>query len=320
MLITGGVVRHGGVGLLLALVSAATFGSSGIFATSLFDVGWTPGAAVIVRVGAATLLLTAPALVQLRGRWRMLVRSAPVVATFGVVAVGLAQVSYFNAVERIPVGVALLLEYLGTVLVVGWMWVRHGQRPRRLTVAGAAVAIFGLSLVLDLGGVHHLDPAGVIWGLAAAVGLAAYFVLSASRQNPLPPLVMAWAALAAGTVVLGMLASIGALPVRVQPVDVTLADHRVSWIMSVIGLALFATVIPYVAGIAATRRLGARLASFVGLAEVLAAIALAWVLLGQVPAVIQFAGGILILTGVALVRVDELRGTASSAWSAPAPA
>ena len=54
------------------------------------------------------------------------------------------QLFYFNAIERMPVGVALLLEYLGRVLVVGWLWLRHGQRPRRLTVAGAAASIAGL--------------------------------------------------------------------------------------------------------------------------------------------------------------------------------
>ena len=49
-----------------------------------------------------------------------------------------AQLCYFNAVARLSVGVALLLEYLGILLVVGWLWLRHGHRPRRLTVAGAA--------------------------------------------------------------------------------------------------------------------------------------------------------------------------------------
>lgn len=71
---------------------------------------------------------------------------------------------------------------------------------------------------------------------------------------------------------------------------------------------MIAAVLPYVAGIGAARRLGAKLASFVGLAEVLFAVLFAWLLLGQLPAPAQFGGGALILAGVALVRVDELRG------------
>ena len=76
-----------------------------------------------------------------------------------------------------------------------------------------------------------------------------------------------------------------------------------------LGLSLLAAVIAYVAGIGAARRLGAKLASFIGMAEVLFAIAFAWLLLGQLPSVVQFLGGAFILAGVALVRSDELKSS-----------
>jgi drug/metabolite transporter (DMT)-like permease len=81
----------------------------------------------------------------------------------------------------------------------------------------------------------------------------------------------------------------------------------------VLGLSLLAAVIAYVAGIGAARRLGAKLASFTGLSEVLFAVLFAWLLLSQLPSRMQLLGGAFIITGVALVRVDELRG-------APGPA
>jgi threonine/homoserine efflux transporter RhtA len=158
----------GGAGLTLAAVSAATFGTSGAFATSLIDAGWTPGAAVTARVVAAALSLTVPALLQLRGRWRQVRRSGGRIAAYGLVAIAGCQLFFFNAVEHLSVGVALLLEYLGTVLVVGWLWLRHGHRPRRLTVAGGALAVIGLVLVLDLTGSHRLDPVGVAWAQPSA--------------------------------------------------------------------------------------------------------------------------------------------------------
>src|SRR4051795_7785708 len=132
-----------GLGLTLALVSAATFGTSGTFARSLIDAGWSAGAAVAVRVGAAALLLAAPAVLGLRGRWHVARRSVGQVGLFGLLAVGGAQLGFFNAVQYLPVGVALLLEYSGIILVVLWMWARHGERPRRLTVAGAVAAVIG---------------------------------------------------------------------------------------------------------------------------------------------------------------------------------
>src|SRR6266700_1169255 len=161
--------RLGGTGLALAVLSAATFGTSGTFASSLIGAGWSPAAAVLARVALAAVLLTVPAVAQLRGQWALLRRGAGMMAAYGLVAVAGCQLFFFNAVERLPVGVALLLEYLGAVLVVAWMWLRHGQRPRRLTVTGAVTAIAGLVMVLNLAGQARINPAGLMWGLLAAV-------------------------------------------------------------------------------------------------------------------------------------------------------
>jgi len=302
-----------GAGLGLAVLSAAAFGTSGAFGASLIGAGWSPAAAVIARIALAALVLTVPAVLQLRGRWYLLRRGAGKVAAFGLVAVAGAQLFYFNAIERMPVGVALLLEYLGPVLVVGWLWLRRGQRPRRLTAIGAAAAIAGLAMVLDLGGSARIDPIGVMWGLLAAVGLAAYFLLGAATDDePLPPVVMAWAGMCVGAAALAALGLTGVLPVTATTGPVEFAGHQVSWVVPVLGLSLVAAVISYVTGIAASRRLGAKLASFVGLAEVLSAILFAWLLLGQLPSAVQFVGGAFILAGVTLVRVDELSTTPSA--------
>lgn len=308
-------VRQGGAGLALAVLSAATFGTSGTLAASLIGSGWSPGAAVVARVGVAALILTVPAMLQLRGRWLLLRREAGRVVTFGLVAVAGCQLFFFNAVQRVPVGVALLLEYLGVIAVVGWLWVRRGLRPRRLTLAGGAAAMAGLAMVLDLAGSAGIDPVGVMWGLLAAIGLAAYFLLSASGGRPdrqtLPPVAMTWAGMCVGAALLAGFGWSGVLPLTVAARDVDLLGYRVSWVVPVLGLSLLAAVVAYVAGIGAARRLGAKLASFVGMSEVLFAIGFAWLLLGQLPSALQFAGGALILAGVVLVRADELSATAA---------
>jgi len=303
-----------GAGLGLAVLSAGTFGTSGTFADSLIRAGWSPAAAVTVRIALSAAFLTIPALISLRGRWALLRRDAAKVALYGLLAVAGCQLFYFNALERIPVGVALLLEYLGSVLVVGWVWLRHGERPSRLTVAGAAAAVAGLVMVLNLTGSVHVDPIGLIWGLLAACGLAAYFVISASAsgapaggapEEPLPPIAMAWGAMCLGALTLAVLGFAGALPLHATNADVHFLSLRVSWIVPVLGLSLIAAVIAYVAGIGAARRLGAKLASFIGMTEVLFAILFAWLALGQLPTPIQFAGGAFILVGIALVRAGE---------------
>ena len=316
-----------GAGLALALLSAATFGTSGTFGSALIEAGWSPAAAVTARISLSALLLTVPAVLQLRGRWALLRRDAVPVAMFGLIAVAGCQLFYFSAIQRLPVGVALLLEYLGVLLVVGWLWLRHGQRPRRRTVAGTVAALAGLALVLGVTGHVRINLLGVMWGLLAAVGLAIYFLISAATgqaprnsstggtstgstgqapPGPLPPIAMTWAAMCTGSAALAVLGWTGLVPMTVRTGPVTVLNHQVSWVLPVVGLALISSVVPYVAGIGAARRLGAKLASFAGLAEVLFAIVFAWLLLGQLPTAMQIVGGVFILAGVALVRLDEL--------------
>ena len=126
-------------GLVLALTSSAAFGTSGTFATSLLDTGWTPAAAVTLRVAIAAAALTIPVVPLLRAHGsRLGGRTGTTLLVYGVAAVAGAQLCYFNAVEHLSVAVALLLEYSGTLLVVLWLWVRHSHRPNLLTVVGAA--------------------------------------------------------------------------------------------------------------------------------------------------------------------------------------
>jgi drug/metabolite transporter (DMT)-like permease len=296
------------VGLALALLSAASFSTSGSFARALTGAGWSPGAAVAARISAAAVMLAIPGILAMRGRWGSLRGSGVMVVLYGLIAVAGGQVCFFFAIEHLAVGVALLFEYLGTVLVVAGMWLRHGHRPRRATLIGAIVALLGLALVLDLGGDSRLDAVGVLWALGGAIGLASYFVLSGDDDGDVPPVALAGAGMAIGTIALLAVGALGALPIQARFADVELAGRQVSWLVPVVGLSLLAAVIAYVAGIGATRRLGPRLASFVGLTEVLFAVLFAWLFIGELPTSVQLAGGVLIIAGVAVIRLDEGRG------------
>jgi drug/metabolite transporter (DMT)-like permease len=291
-------------GLGLALFSAATFATSGTFADSLMNTGWTPGAVVSFRITLAALLLTPAGIVAMRGRWHLLRTAAPSVIAFGLVAVAGCQLFFFTAVQHLDIGVALLLEYSGILLVVLWLWLRRGQRPRRRTVVGGAAAVAGLVLVLNPG-TGGIDPVGVLWGLLAGAGLATYFVLSSRADDVLPPIALAWAAMVVGAVVLIGCDLLHVVAFRTATTDVVLAHRSVSWVVPIVGLGLIAAAIAYAAGIAASRRLGAKLASFVGLTEVLFAVLIAWAALGQAPGVVQLLGGLVVLAGIALVRADE---------------
>ena len=299
-------------GLGFAVLSAMSFGLSGSLAKGLLDTGWTAGAAVTVRVLVAATVLAVPAALSLRGRWGLLRRNAGLVGVYGMVAVAGCQLAYFNAVVHMQVGVALLIEYTAPVAVIGWMWLRHGHRPGVLTLVGAVVAALGLVLVLDLLSGADLSVPGVLWALGAMAGAATYFVLSASEDNGLPPLVLAASGLTLGAVALLVAGAVGVVPMSVSTAPVSYDGATVPWWLPLLGLGVVTAALAYVTGIAAGRRLGSRLASFVALLEVLFALLFAWLLLGELPRAVQVAGGVLILAGVVVVKLGE-RGTAPPA-------
>lgn len=294
-------------GLLLAVISSAAFGTSGALAKGLLAAGWSPAAAVTWRVAIGAVMLAVPAVLAMRGRWQQLRTGWPTVVLFGVIAVASCQLAYFLAVERLEVAIALLLEYCGVILVVAWLWLRHGQRPQPLTILGTAIAVAGLVLVLDVFGAVQIDPVGVMWGLLAAAGLATYFVVSADDRHGLPPIALAAGGLLTGTVILLLAGAVNVVPMEWSTADVTLAGMSVPWWLDVGLLGVVAAALAYLTGIAGTRRLGPKLASFAGLSEVLFAVLWAWLLLSELPTGLQLAGGVLILAGVAVVRLDEAR-------------
>lgn len=296
-------------GLGFALVSAVTFGLSGALARGLLDTGWSPGATVLVRVGVAALVVTPLGLVSLRGRWALLRRNAGVVTLYGVLAVAGAQFCYFSAVTHMQVGPALLIEYTAPAAVVVWLWFRHGQRPGALTLVGAGLAALGLVLVLDLLSGADVSVAGVLWSLGAMVGAATYFVISADEDNGLPPMVLAAGGLVVGTLVLALLGLVGLLAMDTATAPVTYSGLTVTWWVPLVVLGLVTAAVSYTTGIAAGRRLGSRLASFVALLEVVAAVGFAWLLLDELPHLVQLLGGLLVLAGVIAVKLGERTAT-----------
>ena len=295
-----------GLGLLALLLSSASFGTSGPFAKALIEAGWAPPTVVILRIAGAAAVLLPWALWSMRGQWAALRRELPITVLYGALGVGAAQLGYFQAIERLPVGVALLLEFLGVVLVVLWMWLVTHRAPHRLTLLGVALALAGLALVLNITGALRPDLLGVLWGLVAAAGLAGHFVIAA-RETRIPLTAFAGLGLAAGGTVLIGLAALGILPMRIGGSTVVLARHQVPAWIAFAELIVIAAAAAYVLGIVGARHLGSTVASFVGLTEVLFAILFAWLLLAELPTPIQLVGGLLILAGVAAVRIGESR-------------
>ena len=285
-------VKHW-AGLGLAILSAASFATSGVFAKGLLNAGWSPAAAAAWRVSVGALVLLPLAIRALRGRWYLLRQYAGEIVVFGVVAVAGCQLAYYLAVQQLSVAVALLLEYCGVVLVVGWAWARHGRKPSGITMAGAGVALAGLMLVLGVvGGATQINATGAWWGVVAAICMAAYFIVAAGHvEGQLPPVALAAGGLLVGAITLLLAGFIGIVDFVWTKADVLFSGSRIPWWLSVLELGVVAAALAYVSGVAAAQRLGSTIASFVSLCEVLFAALWAWLLLAEAPGALQQVGG-----------------------------
>jgi drug/metabolite transporter (DMT)-like permease len=299
-------VRQGvRLGLPLAIGAAFAFGMSGGWARGLIDAGWTPGAAVTARIWVAALVLLIPAILSLRGRWGVLRRNVGMIAAYGLLAVAATQLCYFQAVAVMDVGIALLIEYTAPIAVVLWLWLRRGERPSRRSILGAVIAFVGLVLMLDILTGATVNGAGILWALGAMVGAATYFILSARADTGLPPIALAGGGLLLGALGLTVAGLLGVLPIAWTTQDIAYRFGSVPWFVPVLAIGLIATALAYMLGIVSTRMLGSRLASFIALAEVVAALLFGWLLLGQLPDLLQMFGGVLVLAGVVVVKLGE---------------
>ncbi len=292
------------VGLLFAVTSAFAFGLSGPLARALMDAGWSPTAAVTARLAGGALAMAAFASFARPGWVHEALRHRRTVLAYGVIPIAGAQLCYYNAVSHLSVGVALLLEYTAPVLVVGWLWASTRRRPGNLTLGGVALAVVGIMLVLDVFAGAQVNTIGVLWGLAAAVCAACYFMMSekASADTGLSPITLAAGGLLVGAVAVAALGASGALPMRFSAQDTVVAGLTLPWFVPVIALGLVPTALAYTLGIMGVARLRPRFASLVGLSEVLFAVLTAWVLVGEAITVTQTIGGAVVLIGLALAR------------------
>ncbi|MEC3981972.1 EamA family transporter [Amycolatopsis sp. H20-H5] len=304
------VVRRGrGTGLIL--VASLLFGCSGALGKPAMLAGMSPEQVAATRIGTSALVLLAgvalfrPALLRVRRReW-------PLLVAYGLVGVAGVQLLYFVATSRIPVGIAILLEFLSPVLIALWTrFVRHVHLPRPMWF-GIALATVGLALVAQVWQGLRLDAAGLLAGLGAAVCSAAYFLLGEHGVASRDPLGMVTWGMVVGAIAVCVVAPPWTVPWALTTHYVDFGPWRPPIWLLLAALALFSTVLAYLAGISALRHLPASVASVLGLGEPVIATAAAWAFLGEELAWVQVLGAAILLGGALIVQLNSRAATAA---------
>ncbi|MFH8747596.1 EamA family transporter [Streptomyces rimosus] len=322
----GGPARARNLGLVLALISAFAFGGSGVAAKPLISAGLEPLHVTWLRVAGA-------ALVMLPVTWRhrrLLLRRPALLLGFGLLAVAGVQACYFAALSRIPVGVALLIEYLAPALVLGWVRFVQRKPVTRAAAVGVVLAVGGLACVVEVWAGLSFDPVGLVLALGAACCQVGYFVLSdhgSDGEDAADPLGVIAYGLLIGAVLLTVVARPWEMDWAVLGGSTDMAGTRVPAVLLLGWIVLIATVLAYLTGILSVRRLSPQVAGVVACLEAVIATVLAWVLLDEHLTAPQIVGGVIVLAGAFIAQsatpkgngAEEADGSAAGGSSVGAP-
>lgn len=278
-------------GYAAVAAAAALWAVSAVVARRLFDRGISP-----VELTESRAVLAAAGFALLPVSWRRppSPRRRPVVA-LGL-ALALVNVTYFLAVSRIPVAVALVIQYIGPALIVAWtsLWARRAPSPE--VAAALVAALAGVALVVDLphGLSGRLDGVGVALALGSAVFFAAYTLL-AERTGAIygsaGAMFRGFAVAAAGWVAFQL--------VRGVPSRLLEAAN----VPAVLYVGIAGTLLPFLLYAWGVRRVRAERAAIAATLEPVVAAVVAWGWLGQRLGAAQVAGGLLVVAAVVSLQL-----------------
>lgn len=276
-------------GIIFVSLSALGFATLGIFGKIAFSLGWSSSDLLSWRMALAAVVVWG--WLWWRGGWRFRVSEALIPFLLGAVGYATQTTLYFAALERLPVGVLVLLLYVYPVFVVLLAWLLERECPTRAALLAMGVALLGIALTTDLSG--RVGLPGVLLALASAAVYATYLLVSARVSRVTDPVATS------GYVFIGATLSFTAL--ALLDGQFKIPGSLPDWGL-VLGISTIATVFPVVLIFVGLRRIRATQASIVSMLEPLFTIAMGVLILGERLGALQLAGGALVLTSVLILQ------------------
>jgi drug/metabolite transporter (DMT)-like permease len=296
--------RRPGLGFALVGLGATLFIVNAGVSRVLLRAGVSPAELTTTRITGTALVLLLAALLLDRSALRPPQgRLGPLLLVHGLVGVAALQWTYFVAIERLPIGLALLLEYQAPLLVVLWARFVQHEVVRRRVWLGLGLALVGLAMATGiLGGELAFDPVGLLAGLAAAVCFATYFLVGEHGVAELAPLrVMLWA-FGVATVAMNVVAPVWAFPTELLDGSTSLLGSLASVVLPVALLVgwvvLLGTLAPFGVEIVALRHLSASTVTMVAMLEPVGVALLGWMWFGEELGLVATVGCALVLAGI----------------------
>jgi len=293
----------------MVLVAATLFGINGSVAKVALTSGLSSLRLTEARSAGACIGLMLFAFVRAPASLRVTRSELPLLAVFGIAGVALVQLFYFLAIHRLAIGIALLIQFIGPVLVAIWARTFGREQVRRRIWASLALSLTGLALMVELWRGVTLDGLGVAFALISAVVFAAYLLLAeheVGRRDPVP--VMAWGFLFA-TLFWTVVQPWWSFPAQTVGKTVSLQGHLSSWHLPVWALVawviVLGSIVPFALIVGALRHISATRVGIAAMLEPVVATIVAWVWLRESLSALQLAGAAVVLSGILLAQTAK---------------
>ena len=302
----GSRLRRPLVGYGMVLVAAALFGVNGSVAKVALSSGMSSLRLTEARCAGACLGLMLIVLVRSPAALRISRAEVLRLAVFGVCGVALVQLFYFLAIHRLAIGIALLIQYLGPLLVAIYARTFGHEHVRRRIWAALALSLTGLALMVELWQGVALDGLGVVFALISAVIFAAYLLLAEYEVGLRDPVsLMAWGFFFA-TVFWTVVQPWWSFPVGRVARTVSLQGRLADWHLPVWALVLWVVVlgsiVPFVLIVGALRHVSATRVGIAAMLEPVVATIVAWAWLRETLTPVQLAGAGVVLAAILLAQ------------------
>jgi drug/metabolite transporter (DMT)-like permease len=293
------------VGYLYALLAAALFGANGSLAKLIIEAGLSPMQLTQFRTLGTAVLAGAILLVTDRQAFRMPPRRLLIMAVLGVVGVALLQWTYAAAIQLLPVGIALLLEYTAVLMVALFAFFVFRERVKPRIWVAIALVLAGLAIVAQVWA-SDLDGLGVILAVAAAVTLAFYFLVAERQVGATSPLAVAFWTMTFATAFWALFSGWWTLTPAsfASPVQLggAAGEFALPLVVPLIVTVVLGSFAPFLLSFTALKHLTATAAGIVASSEVLFAFVVAWLWLGEQLTLLQVAGAAVVLAGIVLAQ------------------
>lgn len=299
--------RSPALGVGLVVLGAACFTVNAGVSRVALRAGVEPAMLTTIRVTFTFLVLLVGALCFRRTalrppRGRMLA----LVVTHGVVGVAALQWTYFVAIDRLPVGMALLLEYQAPVIVALWARFAQGEQVRPRLWVGLVLALGGLAAATEVWKGARFDGLGVLAGTAAAVCFAAYFLIGEAGVGALDPLrVIVWS-FGVATVALNVVTPLTGFETSRLADEVSLLGsldgHSVPLWLALGWVIVLGTLVPFFATLIALSFIRATTVTVIALLEPIGVSALGWAWFDETLGPIAITGCLAVVAGIVVAQ------------------